>query len=123
MDLLSNLLTSLRNAEMAGLSQLTVPTTKMNLAVLSVLKTARIITATAPANEERKTLVTLLSPVQRHHYKRISKPSRRVYVSALQIPKVRQGRGLVILSTSGGVLIGHEARAQRLGGELLCEVY
>ena len=123
MDLLSNLLTSLRNAEMASLSELTVPTTKMSLAVLGVLKTARIITDVKPADEARKTLVILNKPVERHHYKRISKPSRRVYVSALQIPKVRQGRGLVILSTSGGVLIGHEARAQKLGGELLCEVY
>lgn len=123
MDLLSNLLTSLRNAEMAGLSELNVPTTKMNLAVLGVLKTARIIFDVQPSTEERKTRVELLKPVERHHYKRISKPSRRVYVSALQIPKIRMGRGFVILSTSGGVLIGHEARQQHLGGELLCEVY
>jgi small subunit ribosomal protein S8 len=54
---------------------------------------------------------------------RLSKPGRRVYVAANDIPKVKSGRGIVLVSTSKGVLTGHAAVKQRLGGELLLKVY
>jgi len=54
---------------------------------------------------------------------RVSKPGRRVYTSAGDIPLVLGGRGMVIVSTSGGVMSGREARAKGLGGELICKVW
>ena len=54
---------------------------------------------------------------------RVSKPGRRVYVKADEIPKVLSGRGIVIMSTPGGIMTGMEARKKRLGGELICKVW
>jgi len=54
---------------------------------------------------------------------RLSKPGRRVYTSAADIPKVKNGRGMVLISTSKGVMTGYEAAKQKLGGELLLKVY
>jgi small subunit ribosomal protein S8 len=54
---------------------------------------------------------------------RLSKPGRRVYVKTSDIPTVKRGRGIVVLSTSSGVMTGDEAKSKRLGGELICEVY
>ena len=54
--------------------------------------------------------------------KKLSRPGKRLYVSASKIPKVRQGRGIVILSTSKGLLTGEDARKQNVGGELICQV-
>jgi small subunit ribosomal protein S8 len=121
MDTISNLLTSLRNAELASHASTTVPDTKLSRAVLGVLTENGFVGAFSAENGNLT--VPLTQPSIRHHYKRISKPSRRVYVGSLKIPTVRQGLGTVILSTSAGVLSGAAARKQRLGGELLCEVY
>jgi small subunit ribosomal protein S8 len=67
---------------------------------------------TLPANHE--TITSLI---------RVSKPGRRVYTSAQDIPLVLGGRGLVIISTSSGVMTGRDARKQGLGGELICKVW
>ena len=58
-----------------------------------------------------------------HHIRRISKPGRRVYVGVKEIPRVRRGLGIAILSTSKGVLTDREARKPGVGGELICEVW
>jgi len=54
---------------------------------------------------------------------RLSKPGRRAYVGAAEIPVVKRGRGIVIVSTSKGMMTGKEAKKQRIGGELICRVY
>jgi small subunit ribosomal protein S8 len=54
---------------------------------------------------------------------RMSKPGRRMYVAATEIPRIKSGRGMVLVSTSKGVITGHEAVKQRLGGELLLKIY
>ncbi len=56
-------------------------------------------------------------------FARLSKPGRRYYVSAQEIPVVKRGRGLVIISTSKGLMTGEQARAQHVGGELICKIY
>ena len=58
-----------------------------------------------------------------HEITRVSKPGRRVYVAAADIPKVKSGRGLVLVSTSKGVMTGQEAVKNKLGGEVLLKVY
>jgi small subunit ribosomal protein S8 len=123
MDSISNLLTSIRNAEMASHQELTVPSSKLSLAVLTVLKRKQYIEdfAVEKATPQDSVKITLTGSI--HHYKRISKPGRRMYSEAKDIPTVLQGQGIVIISTSGGVMPGYEAKKKKLGGELLCEVY
>ncbi|MEO0146850.1 MAG: 30S ribosomal protein S8, partial [candidate division WOR-3 bacterium] len=57
------------------------------------------------------------------HLERVSKPSRRIYVSAREVPWVQNGLGIAIISTSKGLLTDYEARQKRLGGEVICEVW
>ena len=123
MDTLSNVLTCLRNAELASRSSVTLATTKATATLLQVLLANGYVHSVQPNADVTKLDVVLNQPIVRHHFKRISKPSRRVYVGADKIPSIRQGTGMVVLSTSKGVMTGKEARRHRLGGELLCEVY
>lgn len=121
MDTIGNLLTSLRNAEMAGHTVTTVPASRFSLSVLAILKENSYIKDYVVS--ENRIDITLNGGSSRHSYRRISKPGRRLYVEADRIPSVRSGTGMVILSTSKGVLSGKTARKEKLGGELLCEVY
>jgi small subunit ribosomal protein S8 len=120
MDTLSNFLTAIRNAEMAGHASVQFPLSKMVVAVGNVLS-ANGIVKQFQAGET--TCTAGLIPGVRHHIKRLSKPGRRLYTSAQNIPTVRNGRGMVILSTPKGVLSSKDARKQGVGGELLCEVF
>lgn len=121
MDQIGNLLTTLRNAELAGHSSTQVLNSQMNKAILGILEKNGYITSSK--EEEGKIAVVLSKPEAIHHYKRISKPGRRVYVDAKHIPSVLGGRGMVILSSPEGVISGKDAKKQHIGGELLCEVY
>lgn len=121
MDHLSNLITSLRNAEMVRKSQLTVPNAKHSRAVLDVLIAKGYVSSYL--EQERELTITLPTPVLLHTYKRISKPGRRIYVDSHAIPRVLRGLGSAILSTSLGVMADDEARKRKVGGEVLCEVY
>jgi small subunit ribosomal protein S8 len=125
MDTLGNLLTSIRNAELANHSELTVPFARTSTAVLEILKKNGYVTSyTEEAETARKMIsITLPTPITRHHYKRISKPGRRLYTEVKDIPTVLRGLGLVIISTPKGMLTGKDARKQKVGGELICEVY
>ena len=125
MDHISNLITSIRNAELVGHSKLTVPNTKLSVAVLAVLKESGYISNfTEQAETEHPRLqIELPQPVTRHTYKRVSKPGRRLFTGADEIPTVLRGLGIVVLSTPQGVMTGKKARKLRLGGEVLFEAY
>ena len=125
MDRIGNLLASIRNAELAQHTALSVPHAKMSSAVLAILKKEGYIADFIEVGEgvEKKINITLPQPVSRHSYKRISKPGRRMYTDAQSIPMVLRGLGMVIVSTSAGVMTGKDARKRKLGGELICEVY
>ncbi len=72
----------------------------------------------------RKTMTIVLNDVAViNEISRVSKPGRRVYAKVAEIPTVKQGRGIVIVSTSKGMMDGTSAKAQKLGGEVICEVY
>lgn len=125
MDTLGNLLTSIRNAEMARHTATTVPASKASAALLEILKANGYIKGYTARTEGVKNLidVTLTGNGEMHHYKRISKPGRRMYTDAKNIPVVLRGMGMVVISTSSGMMTGKQARKQKLGGELICEVY
>jgi small subunit ribosomal protein S8 len=127
-DPIADLLTRIRNAVMVGKNEITVPSSKIKVVVAKQLKKAGYVTAVkVEAGKPRDILVvTINNPGENttiNEIKRLSKPGRRVYVSADDIPKVKSGRGIVLVSTSKGVITGSEAKKQRLGGELLLQVF
>jgi small subunit ribosomal protein S8 len=127
-DPIADLLTRIRNAVMVGKNEIRVPSSKLKVTVAKELKKANYLTdVKVESTKPRDTLViTINEPGENANITeitRLSKPGRRVYVSANEIPRVKNGRGMVLVSTSKGVLPGHTAVKQRLGGELLLKVY
>lgn len=127
-DPIADLLTRIRNAVMVGKNEITVPSSKLKVTVAKELKKAGYVTAVKVESAKPRDIlvVTINKPGENstiNEIKRLSKPGRRVYVSATDIPKVKSGRGIVLVSTSKGVVTGAEAAKQRLGGELLLSVY
>jgi len=127
-DPIADLLTRIRNAAMVGKTEVRVPSSKLKKVVAEQLKKNNYLAdVKVEAGKPRDTLViTINKPGENStitEIARLSKPGRRVYVSANDIPKVKSGRGMVLVSTSKGVITGREAVKQRLGGELLLKVY
>ena len=127
-DPIADLLTRIRNAAMVGKHEVRVPSSKLKKTVAEQLKKNHYLKdVKVEAGKPRDTLViTINNPGENStisEITRLSKPGRRVYVGANDIPRVKSGRGLVLISTSKGVITGHEAVKQRLGGELLLKVY
>lgn len=127
-DPIADLLTRIRNAAMVGKTEVRVPASKLKKTVAEQLKKAHYLAdVKVEAGKPRDTLViTINKPGENcniNEITRLSKPGRRVYVGADDIPRVKSGRGMVLVSTSKGVIPGHEAVKQRLGGELLLKVY
>lgn len=127
-DPIADLLTRIRNAAMVGKTEVRVPTSKIKKVVAEALKANKYLAdVKEEAGKPRGTLViTINKPGDNSNINeltRLSKPGRRVYVKADEIPKVKSGRGLVLISTSKGVITGQQAVKLRLGGELLLKVY
>jgi small subunit ribosomal protein S8 len=113
---------------MVGKTEVRVPTSKLKKVVAEQLvKNNYLADVKLEDGKPRGTLVvTLAKPGQNcpiNEIARISKPGRRVYVASSEIPKVKSGRGMVLISTSKGVMTGYEAYKNKLGGELLLKVY
>jgi small subunit ribosomal protein S8 len=127
-DPIADLLTRIRNAKMVGKTEVRVPSSKMKQVIAEQLKKAGYLAAVkVEAGTPRDTLVvTINKPGEEstiNELTRMSKPGRRMYVKSADIPKVKSGRGIVLISTSKGVITGQEAAKQKLGGELLLKVY
>ena len=127
-DPIADLLTRIRNANMVGKTEVRVPTSKLKKAVAEQLvKNNYLADVKLEDGKPRGTLVvTLAKPGENcniNEITRVSKPGRRVYVASADIPKVKSGRGMVLVSTSKGVMTGQEAVKNKLGGELLLKVY
>jgi len=128
-DPIADMLTRIRNASMARHDRTEMPHSKLKEHVADVLKAEGYIDDVRTSEgDERKTL-TLVLRYGRDRVsaidgiKRVSTPGRRVYVRHDRIQRVCSGMGISILSTSRGVMTDKEARRQRVGGELLCEVW
>ena len=128
-DPIGDMLARIRNSQMRGKSSVTMPASKMRERVLSVLADEGYIRgfeATTGKDGHPAIEVSLKyfegEPVIRE-MKRVSKPGRRVYLSVKDIPQVRQGLGVSIVSTSKGVMSDASARSQNVGGEVLCTVF
>ncbi|MCX8103598.1 MAG: 30S ribosomal protein S8 [Candidatus Bipolaricaulota bacterium] len=130
MDTIGDMLTSIRNAVARRLGEVRVPHSNMKAEIARVLKDEGFIESYRIEGEKKRDLVIVLKykgkrgkdPVL-EGVVRVSKPGRRAYVSVDEIPRVRNGLGIAILSTSQGILTGKQARAKKIGGELLCQVW
>ena len=128
-DPLGDMLTRIRNAQMRGKSTVETPASKLRAWVLDVLASEGYIRGyekTVGKDGHPAIEISLKyyegTPVIRE-LKRISKPGRRVYMGATDIPAVRQGLGVSIVSTSKGVMSDANARQHNVGGEVLCTVF
>lgn len=127
-DPIADLLTRIRNAKMVGKTEVRVPASNMKEVIAKQLaKSGYLANVKREASKPRDTLVITINKAGEsstiHEITRLSKPGRRVYVKSDEIPRVKSGRGIVLVSTSKGVVTGQEAVRQRLGGELLLKVY
>jgi small subunit ribosomal protein S8 len=127
-DPIADLLTRIRNAITVGKNEIRVPTSKMKLTVAKELVRAGYLADAKTAHAApRDELVVLINRDGENptitEIARVSKPGRRVYARAADIPKVKSGRGVMLVSTSKGIMTGAEAVKNRLGGELICKVY
>ena len=128
-DPIADMLTRIRNACMARHTTVAVPASKMKIAIAEILKREGFIrdfevqkadpvdtiVITLKYTSDRRPVITGL--------KRVSKPGLRIYTGRADIPRVRGGLGLSILSTPKGVMAGHEAWQEHVGGEVLCYVW
>ncbi len=127
-DPIADMLTRIRNAQMARLDRTEIPLSKLKLSIAELLKREGFIAdASAEAGVPGKLLVTLRYG-QGHQgaiagIRRKSRPGRRLYLGHEALPVVHNGMGIGIVSTSRGVMTDKDARREQLGGELLCEVW
>jgi small subunit ribosomal protein S8 len=128
-DPLGDMLTRIRNAVMRNKSSVSTPASKLRGRVLDVLKDEGYIrgyTLTEFGNGKSEYQIELKyyeGQAVIREIARVSKPGRRVYVSAKTIPQVANGLGISVLSTPKGVMADHNAREQNVGGEILCRVF
>jgi small subunit ribosomal protein S8 len=127
-DPIADLLTRIRNAAMVGKTEVRLPNAKLKKVVADQLKkNGYLADVKIEAGKPRDTLVVTINKAGENatftELTRMSKPGRRMYVSAGEIPRVKSGRGIVLISTSKGVITGREAVKQRLGGEVLLKIY
>ena len=127
-DPLSDMLTRIRNAQMAGKTRVEMPGSKLKAAVAKVLKDEGYIEEFAASNDTGKPRLAIDlkyfdgKPVIAE-IDRVSRPGLRQYSGKSDLPEVRAGLGIAIISTSKGVMTDRAARAAGVGGEVLCTVY
>jgi len=128
-DPISDMLTRIRNANMAEHKQVQIPHSKMKTEVARLLKEEGYIKDFTKENVEGKaTLVLFLKYMEDQKpviqgLRRVSRPSRRHYVGAEDVPRVLGGIGTAFLSTSTGILTDNDARKAHVGGEVLCYIW
>ena len=128
-DPLGDLLTRIRNGQLAGKSIIDAPASRLHANVLEVLKREGFI-RTYSEQEVRAGVKSIRVELKYHDGRpvirridRVSKPGRRVYSKIKDLPRVYNGLGISILSTPRGVMSDAEARAANVGGEILCQVF
>ncbi len=124
-DPIADMLTRIRNGIMSNKSEVVIPYSKLKAAVAEILQANGYLgkVSVAEVGGFKQLNIALNGNTQPESLVRVSKPGRRIYARADEIPTVRTGRGLVIVSTSAGIMTGKEARTKGVGGELICKVY
>ena len=127
-DQIADLITRIRNAIMVGKNEILVPTSKLKVGVVEVLKKNGYVAEYEVVDGKPRGVlkVTIFEPgtvAKINEISKVSKPGRRVYSAAEDLPVIKSGRGMIIVSTSKGLMTGREAKKNRLGGEILVKVW
>jgi small subunit ribosomal protein S8 len=128
-DPIADMLTRIRNASSARHEKVVVPRSRLKIRIAEVLKAEGYIKDFVLHEDDKQGAITVLlkyGPDREpaiSDIKRVSKPGLRRYVPTTEIPRVLNGLGIAILSTSHGVMVDREARKQKVGGELICTVW
>lgn len=128
-DTVSDMLTRIRNAATVRHDRTDVPASKMKLEIAKILKQEGFIRTFKVVDEGPQGLIRIYlkyaddgEPVI-HGVRRVSRPGRRVYRNATDLPKVRNGLGVAVVSTNRGIVTDEQARSLHVGGEILCEIW
>ena len=127
-DQIADLLTRIRNAISANKTEILVPTSKLKVALIEILvKNGYIASYTVEKNSPRDLLHIVInepgSVSKINEITKVSKPGRRVYAGANELPVIKSGRGMIVVSTSKGLMTGRDAKKNSLGGEILVKVW
>ena len=128
-DPIADMITRFRNAQLRGLNSVNIPSSKFRAKILDVLKEEGYISDykfLSDAKNKGSLIINLKYynglPVIKE-IRRISKPGRRIYTKADSIPKIQNGLGIAIVSTSMGIMSDNDARSKNIGGEIICKVF
>lgn len=128
-DPVADMLTKIRNANREKFDRVDVPTSKLKLEVVKILKNEGYIKNFKKIAQESRNIIRIflkydvtMEPVI-HGIQKISKPGRRIYSGYKRLPRVLNGYGTIIVSTSTGVTTGRKAAEKKVGGELICSVW
>ena len=127
-DQIADLITRIRNAVSVGKNEILVPTSRLRVGVVEVLaKNGYIADFKVEDGKPRGLLKVVINEAgtnaKINEIVKVSKPGRRIYSAADDLPTIKSGRGMVIVSTSKGLMTGREAKKNRLGGEILVKVW
>lgn len=128
-DPIADMLTRIRNGQMAGHTQVQAPYSKIKFHIANILKVEGYLENVEVTTSERggqELTLTLRYEGRRpviREVKRVSKPGRRVYAKATELPRIYSDIGIAIISTPNGLMTNKEARKRRLGGEVICKVF
>ena len=128
-DPIGDMITRIRNAQLRALYNVKIPSSKFRAKILEVLKQEGYI-SNYKLLSDSKNKSSLVVDLKYHNgfpvikeIKRVSKPGRRIYARADSIPKIQNGLGLAIVSTSIGIMSDNDARMKNVGGEIICRVF
>ena len=128
-DPIGDMITRIRNAQLRALYNVKIPSSKFRAKILEVLKQEGYI-SNYKLLSDSKNKSSLVVDLKYHNglpvikeIKRVSKPGRRIYARATSIPKIQNGLGLAIVSTSIGIMSDNDAREKKVGGEIICRVF
>ena len=128
-DPIADMITRIRNGQLRKLNTVSIPNSRLRAKILDVLKDEGYISNYKILSEKQnnKSLIVDLKynngmPVIKN-IARVSKPGRRVYAKANSIPKIQNGLGIAIVSTSMGIMSDNDARSKKIGGEVICRVF
>ena len=127
-DPIADMLSRIRNAIIAGHKTVSIPSSQFKSELARILKEQGYISDVKMSEDSGRKVINInlayTSDKQSviKEIKRISKPSRRIYVDKTEIPRIKGGLGICVLSTSKGIMTGSEARTQGVGGELICSI-
>jgi small subunit ribosomal protein S8 len=128
-DPIADMLTRIRNAIIARKAKVAVPASKLKRRLAEVLAEEGFVLSVSHSEDERQGTINIELRYDHNNrnaiegIRRVSRPGQRSYVGHEDLPRVRSGLGIAIVTTSQGVMTDRQARKQRLGGELLCEVW